>query len=78
MIPLIFRSQVRISDVEEVLLIRGLFLLFLLHFIKLLFCRVLASVCEAKLRICAEIFFYKQPLPYFCSQEMLHLRNVQV
>ena len=27
--------------------------IFLLHFIKLLFCRVLFSVCEAQLRLCA-------------------------
>ena len=36
------------------LLIRGLFLLSLTHLIDLLFGRVLASICEAQLRICVK------------------------
>ena len=41
----------------KVLLIRGLFP-FLILLIKLLFCRVLASVCEAQLRLCVQIQVY--------------------
>ena len=46
------RSQIRIQQIVEFLLIRGLILLFLFHLIDLLFGRVLASVREAKLRLC--------------------------
>ena len=42
------------SYFSEFLLIRGLFLLFLFNLIELLFGRVLASVCEAHLRICVK------------------------
>ena len=37
---------------RKVLLIRGLFLCFLIHFIKLFFFCVVASVCEAQPRRC--------------------------
>ena len=53
---LTFRGRPEIAGSNPIrskfLLIRGLFLFFILHFIKLLFCRVLASVCEAQLRSC--------------------------
>ena len=48
---LISRSQFRISDLAEFLLIRGLFLIFLSAIYRAAFCRGLASACEAKLRL---------------------------
>ena len=47
------RSQIRILRVAELLLIRGLFFL-LIHLIELLFGRVLASACEAQIRLCVK------------------------
>ena len=38
---------IRILDLDEFLLIRGLFLFFLIAFSRAPFCRVLASACEA-------------------------------
>ena len=37
--------------------IRSLFLFFLIHFIKLIFCSVFASVCEVQLRLCESFIF---------------------
>ena len=53
----ISRSQVRISEVAEFLLIRGLILNFIIVLYRAAFCRVLASVCEAKVCLYVEIFF---------------------
>ena len=50
------RSQIRIRDVVEFLLIRSLFLLFFTALYSATFCRVLASVCEAQFRFCVEIY----------------------
>ena len=49
------RSQIRIQHVAEILLIRSLFLLFLIFLIELLFGRLLASACEAQIlcKICS-------------------------
>ena len=50
---LISRLQAEISNVAIFfLLIRGLFLNFLIALYRAAFCLVLASVCEAKLRLC--------------------------
>ena len=51
---LICSSQVRIRDVAEFLLIRGLFLNFLIALDSVAFCRVPASVCEAKYQLCVD------------------------
>ena len=48
------RSQVRIRDVNEFLLIRGLFILFLIELYRAAFWRVLASVTEVQLRLSVE------------------------
>ena len=45
------RSQIRILHIAEFLLIGGSFLLFLISLDKAAFC-VLASVCDAQLRLC--------------------------
>ena len=47
------RSQVRISEVAQILLIRGLFLIFVIALHRAASC-VLASVCEA-LPLCCEV-----------------------
>ena len=44
--------QFRNSEVREFLLIRGLFLFFISLLYSAAYCRVLANVCEAKLRFC--------------------------
>ena len=55
--PKFIRSLIRIRDVAAFLLIRGLFLLLItLH--RAAFYRVLASVCEAKLRLCVIVQCY--------------------
>ena len=51
---LISNSQVRISEVADFLLIRGLFLIFIIALYRASFCRILASVCEAKLSLCGK------------------------
>ena len=45
------------SETAKFLLIRGLFLLFLIAFYRAAFCRVLASVCEAKLCLCVKFTY---------------------
>ena len=51
----------RIRNVAEFLLIRGLFLIFLIAIYRAAFCRVLASVCEEQRRL----FDYKFNSPDF-------------
>ena len=51
---LISVSHVGISDVAEFFANSRLISTFLLHSKDLLFCRVLASICEAKPRLCAD------------------------
>ena len=46
------RSQIRFLHVAEFLIIRCLFLLFLISLTRAAFWCVLASVCEAQLRLC--------------------------
>ena len=48
---LISRSLVRIADVDEFF---KLILIFLIAIYRAAFCRVLASVCETKLRLCVK------------------------
>ena len=56
------RSQFRILDITDFLLIRGLFYIFLFALNKDAFCRVLTCVCEAKLRFCVKFCFKKYVL----------------
>ena len=54
---IISRSQIRIQDVAEFVLIRGLFLILLIALYRAAFCRAVASVWEVKLRLCRKVFF---------------------
>ena len=49
---------------NKVLLIRGFFYFFLFHFIKVLFCRVVASDCEAQLHLCINIGTLRKSLSF--------------
>ena len=51
-------SQVRISEADDFfLLIRGFFLINIVVLYRAAFCRALASVCKAKLRLCVIVSF---------------------
>ena len=69
------RSQVRIPDVATFLLNPGLFLLFLFPIYKAAFCRVRASLCEAKLCLCLR----RSLVHFLCEKEgKLHYRTPKV
>ena len=60
------RSQIRILQVTEFLLIRGFFLLFLISLDRAAFGHVLASVCEAQLCLSVTHIFLSIAQVFFC------------
>ena len=77
------RSPVRTSDVVELLLIRGLFLIFLISFYRAALCHVLAGVCLSVVERCSnyligqdDFFLFRKSFK-ICSNSILFFRGLK-
>ena len=72
---LISRSQVRISEVTEFLVIRGFFLIFIIELNRAAFCRFLASDCKATLRLLVKLWIFGPSFSHIPSGRKYFVRN---